>query len=503
MREPRLDLLRGKLRCWRRCGSTAIYRAVTGLLREPWKVSKCASTEMVWDLQLRTNLLGHHILILLRPSCTMERLNQGTNPSVRQKPTSGIAKDSHLVALPVELLELIIERLCLADFQAFRLTCKTVSSAARPLLATSDFCGRPWRNETARLRSLSQLGECARRIRTVALYYGEINEYKALHDSFSHHYVLEPRLRGNVMQEKWAEYFRTKKLRQASEPPDLTTVEDTLRKLPALRAAMLTWTRCPWETGSEPDRIFSADVSLRLAKKRVPETQKVFVEALAARGPDSLDELTLEPLAFTVPQGHMLRTLPRFRATLDCRSVPDVLERLSAVLADATALTELYLKYMNFTAVARPDASFLHGIHLGRLRVLELIRPSVHLDSLALFLIAHSETLRKVKIVAGRATTLIHDDDSDSEEMVADQDSGSVTTWKSLFVLIHDRLHLEEAHIAEVFVDAVDGKRIQFVHDAALTDCMGSGPDSQWVAPASEFENYLVRKGSWPSLIWP
>lgn len=187
---------------------------------------------------------------------------------------------SRLESLPQELVESITDHLLLDDLRQLRLTCRTLAVATRPQLAQPVFRGLPWRDDIRRLQELSRLPPCAARIRRVALNFSRMDEYRAVHDSFSFFYMMEPEIRSEILLDEWSGYFAAK--RCADRLRDLVgaaTAAAALGALPALTSLRLTWRECPWP-GPEMERVFQADESAGLVSGREAEVQRVVLRWL-------------------------------------------------------------------------------------------------------------------------------------------------------------------------------------------------------------------------------
>lgn len=187
---------------------------------------------------------------------------------------------SRLESLPQELVESITDHLLLDDLRQLRLTCRTLAVATRPQLAQPVFRGLPWRDDIRRLQELAHLPPCAARIRRVALNFSRMDEYRAVHDSFSFFYMMEPEIRSEILLDEWSGYFAAK--RCADRLRDLVgaaTVATALGALPALTSLRLTWRACPWP-GPEMERVFQADESAGLVSGREAEVQRAVLRWL-------------------------------------------------------------------------------------------------------------------------------------------------------------------------------------------------------------------------------
>ncbi|KAF5123724.1 hypothetical protein E5D57_011641 [Metarhizium anisopliae] len=451
------------------------------------------------------------------------------------------SRHSLLDHLPVELLSSIASHLDLQDFRSFRLACRLISLRTRSLLACEEFNGLLWRPDAARLYQLSRIPECARRIRSVTFNFARLNEYKALHDSFSHHYLIEPELRSEILHDKWEQYFQTQRQKKALGGFRLDLAVEAFRSLPSLREVTLTWTRCPWDVDSEACRLFSADVSIRMAKREAFDIQDAVMRELfkAATG---LDTLSLEPISMLGLNGELypggepelgtccradehlaiaeapsrfdfFMALRRLSLVLDRKSESSMEAGLRAVLRQ-TKLKELRLEYLPWVRV-RPRTSFLEGVYISELEVLEVIGPEVGLRNLAVFLARHGHTLKKLELVDVKGISCSEGTDSDSDgqstkaEDVYVEPSAALhdiniawteaNTLEGVFAMIAERLaKLEQVRVAGAFTDPVSGGKCWFYHDAIQVG--PAVPEDVWLAPARPMEKYLLRQGEMPEL---
>jgi hypothetical protein len=437
--------------------------------------------------------------------------------------------------LPVELVHAVAQYLALEDFASFRLTCSLIALSTRNLLAREDFVGLLWRPDAERLYELSRIPECARRVRAVTFNFARLNEYKAFHDSFSHHYIIEPELRSEMLRDKWENYLRTQRQRKTVGEFRLDLVKAALRCLPCLEELTLTWTRCPWERGSEAWRLFSADVSIRMAKGEVFNIQDAILRELHDANL-TLHTLRLEPIPLRGPNGEMhpgseaarasnqaiVNRLPSFELLSGLRRLSLVLDRksescmeagLEAVLCQATSLRELRLEYLPWVR-AHAHTAFLQRIHLPNLQALEIDGPEVRLKDLASFLVRHRRTLKGLGLAgvtglsgAGTSDSGIEAEkssdtaDSNLEDVGCETESGwtNMDTWVEFFAVIRSRLAmLEKVRITGTFTDPASGGGCWFYHDAI--DIGSTVPDGACLMPAEPLERYLLGEAEMPEL---
>lgn len=190
---------------------------------------------------------------------------------------------SRLESLPQELVESVAEHLVLDDLRHLRLTCRTLAMTTQPLLAQPVFQGHLWRDDIRRLYELSRLTPCASRIRSVDLNFSRLDEYRAVHDSFSFFYMMEPEIRSDILRDEWAAYFSAKRCADSLvasgtviAPP---LAVKALAALPGLTSLRLTWRDCPWP-GPEMDRVFQADESAGMVSEREVEIQRLVLRWL-------------------------------------------------------------------------------------------------------------------------------------------------------------------------------------------------------------------------------
>jgi hypothetical protein len=433
--------------------------------------------------------------------------------------------------LPIELLCSIASFLSLEDFRVFRLVCRLAALSTRSLLAGEDFNGLLWRPDAARLYHLSQMPECAGRIRSVTFNFARLNDYKALHDSYSHHFSLEPELRTEVLHTRWRHYFQTQQQVKTLGGFRLDLAKEAFKTLRSLERLTLTWTRPPWDQESEACRLFSADVSIRMAKWEVFDVQKAIVRQVGDAA-TKLHTLNLEPITLWGPargshpdnepetasgqEWDLSRTLVDYDFVTSLRRLSLVVERksevameagLTALLGRTTALKELRLEYTPWIRV-RPSSSFLEGVYISDLEVLELVGLEVGLQNLGVFIARHRGTLRRLDMVGIKGISpseAEEDSGTDGEEslgsVVAHEDDRdtdtawvAVNTWTGLFTMIRERLsQLKEVQISNLFTDPDSGGRCWFCQHAVDGDA--GVPEGVHMAPAQPLEKYLLGEG--------
>lgn len=371
-----------------------------------------------------------------------------------------------------------------------------------------------WRSDPERLLQLSGIAECSRRIRSIAFNFGRINEYKAIHESFSHHYLLEPELRTEMIRDKWADYYQTQRQVKAVGPFRLDMLEEAIRNLPSLRAVTFTWTKCPWPVETEVARLFIPDVSIRMAKKEVPDIQQALLDALWT-SEVKLDSLTLQPFAFQglhIPLARgvdiavgrascFFGSLHRLSIVLDRKSEQMQQDELETVLSHTPRLRELTLEYLPWSRVQN-NPLFLPNTHLPRLETLEIIGAETGLKSLAALLDRHASTIEKLKMVGMSGISCMNENESDDDD---DSDVGAVVTtgsaedtgmrWDDVFKLIHDKfINLHDVTIAELFTDP-SGTKTWLATDETKIGGGGASDDVR-TFPAAPVEAYLLRRQS-------
>ncbi|OAQ63222.1 F-box domain, cyclin-like protein [Pochonia chlamydosporia 170] len=435
--------------------------------------------------------------------------------------------------LPFELISSIANHLDLQDFKAFRLTSRLIAQSTRSLLASEHFNGLLWRPDAARLYELSRIPECARRIRSVTFNFARLNEYKALHESFSHLSLAEPGLTSEMLHGKWEQYFETQRQMKALGGFRLDLVKKALGGLPSLKELTLTWTRCPWRRDTEPWRLFSADVSIRMAKREVFDVQDAVLRELRNAWV-RLDTLNLEPIPLKGPAGELypggeagfssvddgrtdilqvsgfdfFRGLRRLNLVLHRKSEDVLEEGLQAVLRQ-TALRELRLEYLPWER-NHPCTLFLEGIYLPELNVLEVKGLEVGLRNLAVFLARHRRTLKKLSLRDMKGIPHTGEDgdmsggSGDTEDMElwrVKGDSGivrvDVETWEELFTMMRETLvELEDVEVRGGFTDPLTGRKCWF-----YCDHLGV-PGDEWSVSALPLEKYLLDGGEMPELVF-
>lgn len=423
---------------------------------------------------------------------------------------------SILEQLPVELVSVIATHLSLYDFQHFRLSCRQISLATRHLLAARDFNGLLWRQDASRLNELSRIPECARVIRSITFNFARINEYKALHESFSHYYVLEPELRTDVLQAKWEQYFQTQRQAKAMGGGfRLDLLKDALPRLPALEAVTLTWTRCPWEEDCEASRVFDDHHSIEMATgDEIRNTQHAVLSELAAAHV-TLSALSLEPLRRwenpSTDRGEpatVYKGLRRLSLVLDRGMGGNLLHELTTLLqyTKLESLTELRLELLPWHR-ANPEPESLPSLLIPHLEVLDLARLEIGLSCLARFLGRHAKTLKKLALIGIRGVrqpSHEHDESigpSHPETASAEGSGGGqeMTTWEEVFELIrHSCTSLKKVFISEKFTDPISGGQVWFHHDMEEAQILGNMSTRFKMVPAKSMELYLLGKGDMP-----
>lgn len=184
---------------------------------------------------------------------------------------------SYLESLPQELIEGIVEHLLLDDLRQLRLACCALAVATRPQLVQPAFHGLPWRDDLRRLYELTKLAPCASRIRSICLNFSRLDEYRAVHDSFSFFYMMEPEIRSEILRDEWAAYFASKRCAESLGEANLAgtpLVATALTALAGLTSLRLTWRESPW-AGPEMERVFQADESAGMVSEREMEIQRL------------------------------------------------------------------------------------------------------------------------------------------------------------------------------------------------------------------------------------
>lgn len=233
---------------------------------------------------------------------------------------------SLLESLPVELTHSIIGLLNLDDFKHVRLTSRYLAQVSRPFLAPVQFKSPPWSNGMSRLLGLSQIPECASRIRSASFNFASLDEYRALHESFSNFYLLEPELRTETLRKEWTGYLETQRAatRDGSTIFPTALVERAVGGLRGLRSLSLRWRECAWK-GEEVNRVFDGDESVRKAGKSAEEVQRAFLGALWTLDAP-LETLEIDAWALTPeglrdlhdkPTGEAFRSLRRFTVRME------------------------------------------------------------------------------------------------------------------------------------------------------------------------------------------
>lgn len=451
-------------------------------------------------------------------------------------------KESTLQHLPVELLSSIARYLALEDFKSFRLVSRLVSQSTRSLLATEVFSGLLWRLDASRLYELSQIPECARRIRSITFNFARLNEYKALHESFSHHYLIEPELRSEMLHDMWEEYFQSQRQKKANGEFRLDLVKKAFRSLPSLKEVTLTWTQCPWDRESEACRLFSADVSIRMAKREVFDIQDAIMRVMWQTG-TKLDALNLEPIPLKglseelypddgpssamdlcIDEDRVLdqsslkleffQSLRRLNLVLDRKSESWIEIGLENVLCQTTNLKELRLEYLPWVRV-RTSTWFLDRIFIRNLEVLEVVNPEVGLQNLAVCLARHHGKLKRLELVGVKGIRSPDEDDVSEDLFTTNHDPldgessevdtvtktqwTDVHTWEDFFTTIRERLeNLENVRVSGSFTDPESGGKCWFFHDAK--EVGRASPENVWLTPARPMETFLLGEGEMPEL---
>ncbi|GAB0132732.1 hypothetical protein EsDP_00001160 [Epichloe bromicola] len=422
---------------------------------------------------------------------------------------------SILEQLPVELVSVIASHLSLYDFKHFRLSCRQISLATRHLLAARDFNGLPWRQDASRLSELSRIPECARVIRSITFNFARINEYKALHESFSYYYVLEPELRTDVLQGKWEQYSQTQRQTKAMGDFRLDLLKDALPRLPALEAVTLTWTRCPWEEDCEASRVFDEDHSIEMATEdEIRNTQHAVLSELAAAHV-TLSALSLEPLRRWenpgTDQGEpatVYKGLRRLDLVLDRGMGGHLQHELTTLLQHTKleSLTELRLELLPWHRV-HPEPESLPSLLIPHLEVLDLIRLEIGLSCLARFLRRHAKTLKKLALIGIRGVRQPSPEDDESigsshPEAASSEGSGGgqdVTTWEEVFERIRDSCtSLNEVFLSDTFTDPISGGQVWFHHDRKRAEILDKMSTRFKMVPAKSMERYLLGEGDMP-----
>lgn len=222
---------------------------------------------------------------------------------------------SNLVNLPQELIECIAGLLLVEDLRHLRLTCRDLAASTRPQLACQTFHGFPWRDDGHRLLELTRLGSCvSSRIRSVSLNFGRLDEYRAVHDSFSFFYMMEAEVRSEILRDEWAGYFETKRYAQQRLVLDKErekgkgggenqadqawedVVMEALKALRGLTSLRLVWTESPW-AGLEMARVFRpAESAAMISEPEVEIQRRVLHWVWTAATRDGEEEPSLRTL---------------------------------------------------------------------------------------------------------------------------------------------------------------------------------------------------------------
>ncbi|KAK2591786.1 hypothetical protein QQS21_010517 [Conoideocrella luteorostrata] len=410
--------------------------------------------------------------------------------------------------LPVELVSGIAGHLVSADLKSFRLSCRQISAITRHLLALQHFNGLPWRPDASRLYELSRIPDCARQIRSIKFNFARLDAYSAIHDSFRHHYLIEPEPRTEIIQERWEPYLQTQRQMRSVGEFRLDLLKEAVARLPALKEVTLTWTQCPWDHGMEAHRFFIPEVSVQLAEEEVNTIQHAVLTDILAAGVQ-LETLTVEPLRSCGAgkcgsSDDMYRNLRRLDLVLDrTYDGPILYDVTRAPLLSSSSLKELRLEFLSWDRVYS-EPQFMHPVALKNLEVLELIRPEIGLSCLAGLLSRHAKTLKKLKLVGIKGIPEPRKDEEETDLDAVFQAGGAdmnhVTTWQEVFELIHDSLtSLVEVTISEKFTSPAGGRRIWFAQDGYGIN-LNMPPSRMVLLHAEPLEKYLLGKGKMPEI---
>ncbi|KAG8425361.1 hypothetical protein J3458_002069 [Metarhizium acridum] len=119
--------------------------------------------------------------------------------------------------------------------------------------------------------------------------------------------------------------------------------------------------------------------------------------------------------------------LRRLSLLLGRKSESSVEAGLGTVLRQ-TKLKELRFEYLPWVRV-RPRTSFLEGVYISGLKVLEVIGPEVGLPNLAVFLAQRRHTLKKLELVDVKGIICSEGTDSDSDGQSIERGRRAERSW--------------------------------------------------------------------------
>ncbi|KAF5018755.1 hypothetical protein F66182_9258 [Fusarium sp. NRRL 66182] len=203
-------------------------------------------------------------------------------------PSLSLPLEPRLKQLPFELIQAIANSLSRQAFQSFRLSSRLIAECTRPQLALANFDGVPWRKDGKRLKELSLIPSCARRIRSVKFNMARMVEEEV-------EYATSRITNAYELSRRWGPYLTTQGVFNDLVELPLDLVIPALMRLPNLDTVCLTWATCPWEAYRDIDDVFMQDESVDMAGDEIVETQQAVLEALRKRS-TPLKSLTFEPL---------------------------------------------------------------------------------------------------------------------------------------------------------------------------------------------------------------
>jgi len=179
--------------------------------------------------------------------------------------------------LPTELRQAIFEQCDRDCIKSLRQASKTWAKLGEDYLLSPIFTSYPYRNDTDRLKSISQHPGLAKNIRKLVLNHGEINEWHARHNTYFLNYTRNSEESSEEMATAWHYYNSLKKLMEKFhvDSCDIDVLESIFGRLPNLQAIEVSLMSCIFYKENDPDVLKQI--------WRIPSTRRVPRESTVNR----------------------------------------------------------------------------------------------------------------------------------------------------------------------------------------------------------------------------
>jgi len=333
------------------------------------------------------------------------------------KPTM-ILQSSSIEDLPIELREQILSYLDLETLKSIRLASKKWAYLGQPYLLDPCFNALPSRDDFNRLLEISQHPYFSSRIGRIVINSFKVHEYQFRHNVYYQNYTLDPDVRAQTLEEVMLEYTKYKGLVElySEDFCRQEILEEVFSNLQNLKAVDIKTQSCllghpalqeSW--GMESSRGKPSDNESRQFIRIVTAARNTKLESLS-HDPLAVQILEWDNIAETLqPTFAGLTTLKlcfdwpvQLSGEIDEAPVNLCMASLANCLKTAPSLRELNV---GFHVGSPPqhlhfDFSLLEDFVWPHMHTLALENISWDIVDIQPFLIAHSGTLKRLRIWA-------------------------------------------------------------------------------------------------------